>query len=918
MIRRRLVGSQLCRLQPFGISLKERPKFRNLHSSTSLVDSNDEIDKIFTPVGFSTSNLIQTYTRNLNNIEETRNISHSKIINHVKSINKFSQQNSNINSGSLAYIKSNDIFNCFGIVLDDYKLSLSSHVSQRILLPNGEVKNCYHDEIIFAIPDFITRESMLSILHDDPDIFSNQVKPIIETLNVFMLLMITTINTILSKDLIRTIYLKTAFTNYQSALHISTFANQMYNESKSLRNFLNITHNPFSYYTLMMSCQFLVYNDPIHFRKVEVKTPIFNTLNPLTQVTTSYFNNPIILSQNIENLYNQPNELIRKSYRGILERSDPFQIYNVWKTDENFKKLILLIKYAIIYPHSKLLKKLRNILPSKITISPKSLVDFLIELGIYEKGTNFILASGIYGLNSRDIDDISLMPNKMKDLQYSLYSDMKVEKIPLNLSRYNPFAPKLTEERVDFRKGYSEEFLDILNDVKSNIWENKGKSRSKLYKLTDQLAFSVEQITMTEYTFNFLVPIPNQAPNENISIQEPIRVTKNLSTFPKIPRLNNALRVNQPCIKITLTHNLIDSNSLTSPRIKVGLDVFRKIELIDDQWFENRNVPHFENSRKKLDCWLSMNKLFNLIQEKEKSRIRLGLLKTFGNSDEKDEVLKTFKRNFSDNLQQDEERKDRNFSYPKDKEWVLENLRFLIDECLARFCVEKKINIASRSLITNTNKSIDFRVFKKFKIFKWYADSYDTFNFQLSSNPGDLTAYVNCLQFLGKCRIIFNNWGKKQREYQPLGLEYYASFTRYEFIETHLNQWQLLRYLLVNSFEFIRDKENKKWDPRKLDVVTQDHYNKYLSQSEGYLELVNRMNRYEKLKEIEKEINEGTDFEIIRCIVMKISKEKKIGYWIDKNIEVEIDTEKNVSIGDRLLCSEVYLCDCISDVCIVR
>lgn len=918
MIVRRLAKSSSFKFQSPGIWLStisnHRPKFRSLHNSTGTNHSIDEIDKIFTPVGFSTTKMMQLYTENLKSIGDIRNCNHSSIINHVKSIAGFSKPDNNVNSGTLAYIKSNDVYNCFGIVLDDYKLSLSARVVQRILLPNGEIKNCYYEDIIYAIPDFITRETMSSILHDDPDIFLEQRKPLVETLNVFMLLLVTTVNNILSKDLIRTIYLKTAFINYQSALHLSNFANQIYTESKSLRNFLNMSYNPFSYYAFMMSCQFLIHNDPIHFRKAEIKTSIFNTLNPLTQITASYFNNPIILSQNIENIYNQPNELIRKSYKGTLTKSDPFQIFNVWKTDENFKKVVMLIKYAVVNPHPKLLKKLENILPSDVNMNRQSLIDFLVRLGIYQKDTNFLLASGVYGLNARDIDDISSTPNHVSELQYSLYKDMKLEKIPSNLSRYNPFALKSTEEKVEYRRGYSEEFLKVFSDVKNNIWKNKGKSRSKLYKLTDQLAFSVEQVNLTKYIFNFLIPIPNQAPNENISIQEPIQLTKNLSTFPKSPKLNNALRVNQPCIKITLTHNLIDSDSLTSPRIKVGLDMFKKIETIDDEWFEKKGAPHFNDSKKKLDCWLSMNKLSNLIQEKEKARIRLGLLKTFGSFDEKDAALKAFQKNFNDKG----DKQDEKFSFPRDKEWIIEGLKFLIDEYLAKFCVEKKINIASRSLVTNTNKSVDFKVFKKFKIFKWYADSYDTFNFQLSSNPGDLTAYVNCLLFLGKCRILFNNWDRTQREYRPLGLKNYASFTRYEFIETHLNQWQLLRYLIINSFDYINDGANKNWDPKLLDVVTQDHYNKFLSQSEGYLELVNRMNRYEQLKRIEEEVSGGTDFEIIRCLVTKINKDKKLGYWIDMNVEVEIDTDKNVTVGDRLLCSKVCVCDRVNDICIVK
>lgn len=895
---------------------------RALHETSKIDTTINQNDHIFTPIGFSTNQLMDLFRKNLSKLGSLRDFNYSTMINHVKSINDYvPKADGMINSGTLIHIKTDIISNSIGIVLEDYRLSLSTRSSYRVLLPSGEIKKIYSENIIFALPEFINRKTLENLLTDDLSVLHEQLKPLTETLNIFMSFFIIITNNILSKDLIRTIYLKTAFTNYQSSLSIMSFTSKLYENSKSLRNFLNIKYNPFSFYALLLSCHFLVHNDPIHFRKVTVKSSIFNILNPLTQITTSYFKTPIILSQNIENIYNQPNELILKSYHNILSKSNHFQIYNVLKTDENFKKLMMLVKYAIVNPDSKLMNKLDKLLPIEGAITPQVLFDFLVKIGIYEKSTNPLLASGIYGLNSREIDDISLSPSNIDELQYAIYKDVKLEKLPSNLSRYNPFKSIGSEinDRHD-TKNFSAQFLEIIQDVKSNIWKSKGKYRTKLYKLTEELAFSVEQMTMTKYKFNFLLPIPGQAPNENISIQEPIQVTNNLKTFPKAGRLNQALRINQPCIKITLTHNLIDVSSLTSPQIKIGLDVFKKIELIDDEWFQHRNLLHLKNSKSKMECWLALNKLSNLLQEKEKARIRMGYLKTFGDFDEKDEVLKTFQNFFNDNVHQKvtNEKEKRQFNYSKDKEWMVENVKLLLDECVGRFCVEKRINVASRSMLKEVKTSIDFKVFKKFKIFKWYADSYDTFNFQLSSNPGDLTAYVNCLRFLGKPKVYFGSSTENHLEYQPLGLKYYASFTRNEFIETHLNRWQLLRYLLVNSFHYVKNVDKRKWDPKKLDVVTQDHYDKCLSQSEGFLELVNRMNRYEKLKRIDEEISGGTDYKVIRCIVTDISSPRVEGYWLDMNIKVEINTDKQLTVGDRLMCSKVVCADILSDICIVE
>jgi hypothetical protein len=935
-------------------------------------------NKISIPNDFSFNELTNICLNNVKHLKSKVNdIDFTSDIIHVKTIQQY-DSSFLPKSGSLVHFQSNndsidsnslDISRNFGIILNDTSYSLTKPLTYQILLPDGTISQISIDQILFTLPSFLNYNLMKKLLPDNIHIIPENLIQLTYSLNIFLLFFAKISKNIISKDLIRTIYLKTSFINYQSSLNLELFALELYNESKSIRNLLNIKINPFGSHCLIFACHFLIYNDPIHFRFVNSKISIYNILNPLTQLSTKYFKNPIILAENLENIYIQPNELILKSYYDILSKSNHFQIFNILKTDENFKRLILLIKYSIVYQNLKINLKLKQLLPiNEETLNPKILFEFLKDIGIYDKNSNPILSSGIYGFNISNPTDLSLNIKNINELQYSERKGLTIEELPKYLKGYNPIKyigqnnnEKITKDKFS-NKNYSDLFINMIKDSKDKIWPKlKTRNKRKLYKLTETIAFSVDQISLTNYKFNIFIPLPTQAPNENITILEPIQINNNIASFPKFEKFNNSLRINQPCFKITFNHNLIDSNSLTSPNIKVGLDVFKKIEEVDKEWFSNRNPSHLQGSKKKLECWLSLNKLLNMLVEKEKSRIRLGYLKTFGDSTEFNQNFLNFKKFFIDNKIQNRYNinnenlnnsnnnenlgSDLNLNLNlnidneidnyvlKDKKWIVSNLSLLIDESLSKFCNDKGINIINRSLNKEILSSIDYRVFRKFKIFKWYANSYETFNFQLSSNPGDLTAFVSCLKFLGKFKY-FVNYGnkmdkKQDKSYLPLGLKEFASFTSFNFIETHLNKWQLFRYLLVESFDMIEDKKGNIWDPKLLNKVTFEHFNKCISQNEGYIEIINRLNRFEILKQIEQQqkgknlVSGGTDkifnnLTIIKCIVTKITENKIYGYWFEMDIEVEIQTQfSKLTIGDRLLCSKIIEVDPLNDIVII-
>ena len=958
---------------------------RRHNHSLSQLDPQQMVNRVFTPLNYSFELYSSTYRKNLQALSSSlKDLDLTNTVNHITSLSKTSLEFPK--AGSLIHFRSDPTTgpNSFGIVLTDLDFHLSQFTTCKVLLPNSDVISLEQEDILFVIPEFIKLDHLKQLVHDNTDLPALYRAQLTFTLNVLLLFFNEVTNKILSEDLIRTAYLKTAFVNYQSSLNLGEFSKAIHATSQSLRNILNISSNPFAVHALQLSCHFLLYNDPIHFRFVKWRTSMYSILNPMAQISTFYFMNPILLAENIENVFNQNNDIIKRSYYDILLKRNQFQIFNIIKTDENFKRLILLIKYAIVNPHSKLLKKLESLLPTEIPLSSSILFKYLKELGIYTEHTNPILASGVYGFNMNDPEDLSLGIQSVQELQYSYNKGLAISDLPTHMQRYRPLKPhnrdpneELAISRRFENKNFSNDFIKIIQNTKGKIWEHveKGHVR-KVYKIDDNIAFSVDQVSLTKYRFNIFVPIPNQAPNENITVQEPIRVGGNIESFPKLDRFLHGLRVNQPCMKLTFNHNLIDSQSLVAPVIKVGLDVFRKVEKVDDDWFKNRNPINLQGSKSKMDCWLALNKLFNLLIEKEKSRIRLGYLKTFRTGSDTTKDIELFKQFFIDNqsgntneeliakyhnrtdsmspsplaeemnnsqddiCSDDDSDSDESMGVYRDRQWIIQSLKLLIDENLARFCAEKGIKVMSRNLQKAIPNSKDYKVFRKFKIFRWYANSYETFGFQLSSTPGDLTAFVGCLAFLGHLDLRLEMDLPESREksgYLPLGLGHFASFTSLNYIESHLNQWQLFRYLAIHCFQ-MTDERDDRWNPQRLQTVTDEHYRKCISQSEGYIEIMNKLNRFEILKGIQNDISGGTDslkygngngngedsnsYTLMRCVVTKITSDNVFAYWIEKDVEVEIRNDQfaltRPSIGDRHLCSEIKLVDPIEDRIIVQ
>lgn len=57
---------------------------------------------------------------------------------------------------------------------------------------------------------------------------------------------------------------------------------------------------------------------------------------------------------------------------------------------------------------------------------------------------------------------------------------------------------------------------------------------------------------------------------------------------------------------------------------------------------------------------------------------------------------------------------------------------------------------------------------------------------------------------------------------------------------------------------------------------------------------------------------------MMRCVVTEIHDDKILGYWIDEDLQVEIESSSNYMIGDRIICSNIVEIDPLSDKIVVK
>ncbi|GMM28437.1 hypothetical protein DAMA08_011530 [Martiniozyma asiatica (nom. inval.)] len=693
-----------------------------------------------------------------------------------------------------------------GLVINEPLNFLSANRSYRVLLPDQSIKDVPLSKINLTIPNVINKQQFT----DFDETHKVALSKLSYTLNTILLHSEKVEEEIIRQDLPRETFLHFASINSCKSFDLNSLSLKMLETSPSLNKMLNIKNLPISTYSILLASHYITMRDPIRFRiEKSCKESIFKYLTPLEMKTSESFLNPLNLVENLLVSYLHPTKNLVEKYKDLLNENGGFILYRKLRDDHLLKSIILLIRYTLVNPHYLLFKKLQPLFNEPLNY--KVLKKFLIDKRLYDENDNEILSSGIYGFPKHNLTESLFTMNDINDLPLTdnIYSIIKSKKLDKwkkikNLTFGNKIENQSFTEIPDWddRKMTkltnkdTNEKIKILNDSdKLNTIINTAKNELKgdlkikhpiIYRINNRLAFSVEHLSLTEYKFNFYIPIPKYNIKESQIEKSPIDITQFINStlnsneepfksisFPhsesfRLDKIKNS-------IKISFIHNLIDANTLNNPKITVSLDNPTKMTKVSQSWFNNE-PPQNEKS---LKCWISMGKLLNLLKEKEKARIRNGF-------------LKIGRQILSSNI-------DNNsiYSNSNNRIWLLKSIQLLIDESLSNYCKENKIPISFRTILKNEGASEDQRIFHKLKIFKWYANSYDTFNFQFLSSGGDIMALIGCLPFLGKNEWRFNdNSITEKTNFTPLGLKMFASFSDFRFFETYLNLNQLFRHLL--------------------------------------------------------------------------------------------------------------------------
>ncbi|VEU23130.1 DEKNAAC104188 [Brettanomyces naardenensis] len=615
-------------------------------------------------------------------------------------------------------------------------------------------------------------------------------------------------------------------------------------------------------------------------------------------------------------------------YGNLLNSDDRYRCFILLSDDPLFRNLIRFIKYTIEYPHIKMLAKLDTLsLPLEGgRVSPRSLYRFLISLGVYGEATNPILSSEIYGQipQSHEPEMVCARLDELKPFRkikpLVIYGKeaarrddkRKKEAAKRNDERNDERSEEISEtvgqsvegdavgqeDRrgvVDLREemGKAAQLLDDQTEEASTTAPESDRSvpssssstfpspppgpvvRSPIYQLSKSVAFSLQKLTLTKYLFNFFLPIPTD-PLATWMVSNPINfsqlVEESLINMPnQLPRHANFRTTEhkmRPCFRISFVFDYLNSESLTDPDVEVKLDAFKHSQILEDSLFQGQ----LNGSKKNVAKMLTLDKLQNLLRQKEQARLQEGLL----NVDTDDDLQINLGTRQS----------------------LIRDTKLLLDEYLSMYCDHHDIAIIHRSLETEGVESTDSRKSRRFKIFKWYANSYDTFR---QSGKMDVTNLVSCLKYVKQVKVGLEGGGSMK----PLGLTNYGCFTNWDYLESYVNNLQLLNHVRGKTYLNMRMLIPK-----------------MMSNSNAFLELRDRLRRYEGLRRIGRE-----SMGLLRCIIVdpavkvSIDEEESCrnakGYCLDLDMMVDVEEVGDAMVGDRLIC-ELSEVDCVGGKVVVR
>lgn len=804
-----------------------------------------------------------------------------------------------------------------GIVLNDQKSRLTAAQIYYILTPDGRIDRIAPPQIGFIIRDFVCCEkieqltdSELQKLSSCQSVFYTRQVSSPSTLLYFAKLayVINSLiafteklrNVMASRKLDEAAITRFGQTQKQCSISVHRFGSYLLKDD-TMKYIISPLTNTLGVPALLYTIHLVMYEDPVHFRvnshNSAMETNPKALLNPLEQIDSHYFINPMNLMPVLSQIDQARAEELEKKYKRILIKRLKYRIFVLLGEDLCFFNLIRFMKYTLEYPHKRFLCKLSflNEHPSvsdHLGIAPAYLYRLLVEIGIYNRTTNPVLSSGIYGelkqslVPSMRCSSLSqLMPYIQVD-RVAIYDKSEDKELQIAVPYNSKVKVRVSEVEAMLRKGA----LSLNNANSSNVLVSNAAGiefPAVIYRIDYNLGLSVRKLSMTQYEFSFFMPVPRKS-IKRWMISNPISFPR-LSDYefqdslvdlydqiPKDKNYKNSSRKPILSFKISFLFDYLKSESLTDPEIKVTLDSFRHTQMLE------RIDSSKESDKRNITRLATKDKLDNLLKQKEHARLQQGLLKL------------------------DRECENIGFLPPMASQsgfssHVVLETRHMLDEFLSMYCEKNHIPVISRSVDVNQSESTDFRRSRKFRIFKWYANSYNSFRQGASV---DLSSFVSSLKYLEPMKIGIHPKSKMA----PLGLSHYASFTASDYLESYVNRVQLLRH--VTHDEML--------DMRRLQPKIQ-------SNSDAFLDFRHRLRQYVILSGLKRSIE--TQFgrmRLFRCVVVGppyttlIGGIKKtmntVAYCIDLNLMAEIDlTEKGISknlmVGDRLICTKVVEID---------
>ncbi|KAG7806996.1 hypothetical protein KL921_004420 [Ogataea angusta] len=416
----------------------------------------------------------------------------------------------------------------------------------------------------------------------------------------------------------------------------------------------------------------------------------------------------------------------------------------------------------------------------------------------------------------------------------------------------------------------SEDQLKLPAKIKSDrrVKDPERTNSQTKYRLADRLLFSSQDDSISSTTFSFYLPVASQDINDQMC-EFPIAFSQNINYAPFFSRFKKSIR-NQKALRVSFRYDMYKIETVEKPEIEIGY------EYIDGYTDMAANYPSAAFSLfTKMDMEMkdAIQRLYFLLKHKEKLRLENGYLKTEKQAQET-------------------------------SEWYVRNCIFFCEELLSEYCLKKNIPLIGRVSPKLATESEDTRSYSGFfNLFSRDANSYQSFvDIGRAYNKGVVSAtdLVCALRYLDGFRVQVLS--RRNSAYAPLGARAHASFFAPGYLESYINNAQLMNYL----------QGRRLWSMEKLLV-------QFLGNSESLLQMHRRLHRFRVLSELANRLED--DFSMFRCIITEpqvSSIVKGFCHDLEVNVKIQVDADQKLMVGDRILCSQILELDPYSNRIIMK